>query len=175
MSMPTILDDVASLHAYNRWADGRLVAALRKLSAEDLTREPAPGWPSVRSTVFHIAGATAIWSRRLSGETVSKWPSEADYPTVDDLERYLAEGHDAFDRLIAGLTPEQLAAAWTYQNIQGKHATVPLWTVYRHVVNHATYHRGQAGSKLRLLGVEPPVTDLIYWAVEKTPQPQPPG
>jgi len=39
------------------------------------------------------------------------------------------------------------------------------------VVNHASYHRGQVASKLKRFGVEPPVTDLVAWAIERTPRP----
>ena len=40
----------------------------------------------------------------------------------------------------------------------------------RHLVNHSTYHRGQVAAKLKRLGVEPPATDLVFWAIEQTPQ-----
>ena len=58
-----------------------------------------------------------------------------------------------------------------WRDSKGQTYTVPLWAALRHVVNHATYHRGQAASKLARLGVEAPVTDLVYWAIEQTPQP----
>jgi len=158
-----IHDDLASLFAYNRWADGRMVEALRRLSDGQYTREPAPGWTSVRATVVHIGGAASIWSRRLDGETVTTRPSEAKVPTLDDAERLLREGHDAFDRIVAGLTPERLASVWTYRNLKGEAASLPVWSVLRHVANHATYHRGQVLIMLRQLGVKPVSTDMVIW------------
>jgi uncharacterized damage-inducible protein DinB len=47
----------------------------------------------------------------------------------------------------------------------------PLWTALRHVVNHVTYHQGQVASKLARLGLEAPITDYLYYAIEQTPQP----
>ena len=41
--------------------------------------------------------------------------------------------------------------------------TKPRWQVFRHIVNHGTYHRGQIANMLRQLGVKPPSTDLFYW------------
>ena len=41
-------DDFASLYAYNRWADARVLDACRKLSPQQYAAEPAPGWSSVR-------------------------------------------------------------------------------------------------------------------------------
>ena len=52
-------DDFASLFAFNRWANDTMLAACRQLTAEQYAAEPVPGWGSVRSTVYHIALATA--------------------------------------------------------------------------------------------------------------------
>ena len=159
-----IADDLPSLLAYNRWADSVVMDALKPLSPEDYAREPTPGWASVRSTVVHAADALNIWARRLDGQTTAGRLAETDVPTLADAERLLQAGHDAFDRILAATTPGQLAATWTYRDFQGTAHVLPLWAVFRHVVNHATYHRGQVASKLKLLGQAPPSTDLIVWA-----------
>jgi uncharacterized damage-inducible protein DinB len=163
-------DDLRSLYAYNRWADERVIAAVGGLSAEDYAREPAPGWSSVRATLIHVADAMGVWSRRLDGETPALRRTEADVPTFDEAVALLRAHHDAFDRHVASLTPERLASVWSYRNIQGVGYRVPLWAVFRHVANHATYHRGQVASKLKLLGATPPSTDLVVWAFEQVPQ-----
>ncbi|HMB05091.1 MAG TPA: DinB family protein [Isosphaeraceae bacterium] len=159
-------DDLFALYAYNRWANDRVVEAARALTPEQYTQGPAPGWTSVRATLVHIAGATWGWARALRGEAFARM-GEAEVPTLDDAARLLAQGHDAFDHLLSTLTPEQLAATWTARDPRGVERRMPLWAAYRHVVNHATYHRGQVASKLKRLGVEPAVTDLVYWALER--------
>src|SRR4029077_12665253 len=82
-------DDFASLYAYNRWADRRVLEACRKLTAEQFAAEPAPGWSSVRSSIVHIAIVTEGWLRGVAGEVVESAPTEAELPTVDDAERLL--------------------------------------------------------------------------------------
>ena len=161
-------DDLHSLYAFNRWANDRMVEAARKLSPEQYGQEPVPGWTSVRATLVHVADATDIWARRIAGETPAARASEAEYPTIDDAARLFQKGQDAFERLLNTLTSEQLAAVWSYRNLEGKTLELPLWAVLRHVVNHATYHRGQVASKLKRLGVDPPATDLVVWAIERT-------
>jgi uncharacterized damage-inducible protein DinB len=36
-----------------------------------------------------------------------------------------------------------------------------------HLVNHATYHRGQVAAKLKRKGVEQPPSDFVYFAFEQ--------
>ena len=43
----------------------------------------------------------------------------------------------------------------------GKHHTSRSREMFKHVVNHAIYHRGQVTMMLRLLGATPVDTDLI--------------
>ena len=170
--MATLYDDLNSIYAYNRWADARMVDALRTLTPEAYAREPFPGWSSVRSTVVHMGDGMTIWARRLSGETVTGRRHEDDVPTLDDAERLLREAHDVFEQQLFGMTRETLDTVWFYRNFQGVACALPLWAVFRHVANHATYHRGQVASKIRLLGGEPPSTDLVQWAIAETPQPE---
>ncbi len=164
-------DDLASILAYNRWADVKLLGACRAVPPDRYGAEVAPGWASLRSTIAHIAAGTDLWTRRFLGEPTGGFVPEAELATPDDAARLLASAHDNLDRFVAGSTPERLSSPFTYRNIQGKVLTLPLWAALRHVVNHETYHRGQAASKLRRLGFEPPITDLSLWAFERTPQP----
>lgn len=167
-------DDFASLFLYHRDADERFLDACRGLTPEQYA-EPEPfeaGWPSIRSVIVHLAGANDIWARRLLGETPSHRPTEADLPTLDDAAGLLISAHDRFaNGVVPGLTPERLAASWTYRDLSGKARATPLWAVLRHVVNHGTYHRGQLASKLGRKGLAPPVTDLVVWASEHADRP----
>ncbi len=163
-----MVDDLQTLYSYNRWANARTIEVVRKLTPVQYAAEPTPGWSSVRSTLVHIADATLIWSKRLRGVTVSARAAETDFPTLDDVARLFDEGQAAFEALLPSYPPERLASVWSYRNIEGKEYKAPLWTVFRHVVNHASYHRGQVASKLARLGVDPPSTDLIMWAIETT-------
>ncbi len=164
---PPMIDDLATLYAYNRWAEARMLDACRLVPPERYGDEPAPGWSSVRASVAHIAGATDLWTRRFQGQPADTFIPESELATPDAVARFSAATHDTLDRLIAGLSPDQIAGPFTYRNIKGQTCTVPFWAALRHVVNHATYHRGQVASKLKRLGVEPPITDFVYWVIEQ--------
>ncbi len=159
-------DDFATLYAYNRWADRLILDACRKLSPEQYGAEPVPGWSSIRSSIVHIAVATEGWLRGVAGETIESVPTEAELATVDDAEKWLDQAYRTFDDLAPSLSPESLSTPRTFSG-RGRTAVLLPWAVLRHVVNHSTYHRGQVAAKLKRLGFEPPMTDMIIWVMEQ--------
>jgi uncharacterized damage-inducible protein DinB len=161
-------DDVVALFAYDRWANRKVLDACRKLTAEQYIAEPAPGWSSVRSTVYHIAIATEWNLRTLAGDPNDSIPTEADIATVDDAARLLERGYRRFEELRPTLTPERLNTVLTLR--RGYTASLPPWAILRHIVNHSTYHRGQVASKLKRFGIEQPITDFFFWVIEQIPQ-----
>jgi len=50
-----------------------------------------------------------------------------------------------------------------YRTFDGSSHEQSLGDLLRHVVNHATYHRGQLATMLRQLGRTPPATDLVRY------------
>lgn len=163
-------DDFTSLYAFNRWANDKMLDACRKLTPEQYTAEPVPGWSSIRSTVYHIAVVTDVWLRVLANDPDPSFPSEAEVPTLDDAVRILERAYRTLDTLLPTLTAEVLATPRTFSR-RGRTAIFPPWVVLRHVVNHTTYHRGQVASKLKRFGIQQAETDLVYWAREQFPQP----
>jgi uncharacterized damage-inducible protein DinB len=162
-------DDIASLFAFNRWANAKMLEACRKLTPEQYAAEPVPGWSSVRATVYHIAVVTDGWLRGLADDPDQSFPAEAELATVEDAAGLLERAYRRFDELLPTLTPERLNALVTLRR-RGRTATLPPWVVLRHIVNHTTYHRGQVASKLKRFGVQQAETDLVYWAFEQVPQ-----
>ena len=160
-------DDLASLYAFNRWANGRVLGACRSLTAEKYGAEPLPGVVPVRGTVNHIAVVTLAWLRGLAGDTDPPLPAEDDLVSLDAAARVLDEAQGVFETLLPTLTPERLVTPQTLRRRNGQSASLPPWAVLRHIVNHATYHRGQVASKLKAFGVEQPATDLIFWVFEQ--------
>ena len=164
-----VQDDIVALFAYDRWANRKVLDACRKLTAEQCVAEPDPGWSSVRSTIYHIALATEFNLRTLAGDPDDRIPTEADMATVDDVAQLLERAYRRFEELRPTLTPERLNTVLTLHAI-GRTFTLSRWAILRHIVNHATYHRGQVATKLKRFGIEQPNTDFFWWMIEQIPQ-----
>ena len=79
-------------------------------------------------------------------------------PTVDHVERHLEVAYHILDELMPTLTPERLATPTTFRGRGQSRVLVP-WTVLRHIVNHATYHRGWVSDLFFQVPAKPPTTD----------------
>src|SRR5262245_64778632 len=159
-------DDFTSLYAFNRWANDKMLDACRQLPPEQYAAEAAPGWAPIRTTVYHIAVVTDGWLRGLINDPDQSFPPEAEVATPDAAAGILDRAYRNAEGFLSTLTPEVLAAPRTFTR-RGRVAVLPPWVVLRHVVNHATYHRGQVASKLKRFGVQQPETDFVYWAFEQ--------
>ena len=165
-----IADDFSGLYAYNRWANERTVASCRALTAEEYERKIGGGWPSVRDTLVHIGSATKAWHERFSGNSPSRLLTGADVASLDEAEKLLEEADALLTRFVLETPAERRGEILAYRNLQGAIKKVPYWAVFRHAVNHASYHRGQISTMIRSMGKEPKPTDLVFWAIVNTPQ-----
>lgn len=159
-------DDLASLYAYSRWADERVLDSLRALPRADYERELGGGWPSLRATWVHLAGATEAWVVRFDGRDATRLPTVEELPDLEDAARVLVTAHDQLAPFVSVLPAGRLEEPFTWKNLKGVAKTAPFWTVLRHVVNHGSYHRGQISSMVRRVGGKPAATDMVLWGIE---------
>jgi uncharacterized damage-inducible protein DinB len=154
--------DLTDLVDYHYWARDRLLAAIEPLTDEQLTRHVGGSFGTVRDTLVHIYGAEWAWLQRWQGQ------SPAGLPGRDSLDG-VAAIREAWSRLerqvrghLAGLDAAGLEAIVEYRLFSGQPGASRFRHMLQHVVNHASYHRGQVVALLRELGAAPPKSlDLI--------------
>ena len=64
---------------------------------------------------------------------------------------------------VDGLGAVGVARVFDYTLLSQQPGSSPFWQMLQHVVNHASYHRGQVTTMLRQLGREPVGTDLMLY------------
>ena len=144
---------------YSAWATARVLESTTALSAEEQGRDLGNSYGGVKGTLTHIYQADAIWFDRLMGAPtgdLSKYEPGADFSEWAQL-------HDRYVKWAEGLNPTDWDRIVSYRNVKGDAFETPVWQIVLHVVNHASYHRGQITTLLRQLGRAPVGTDLIAY------------
>jgi uncharacterized damage-inducible protein DinB len=152
---------------YTEWANQHVVRAAAVLSVDDWRRDLGSSHGGVRGTLAHMLFAEWVWLERWKGVSPTKRPDEAEFADILALrDRWrVVEEHrrDWFANLRDGAVAELVR----YRMLDGTAAEAPLWQLMQHVVNHATYHRGQVVTMLRQLGAKAVSTDLLFYDREK--------
>ena len=157
------VDEIRELFAFNRWAHGRIFAAVEQLTPVELEREIPSSFPSVRATLAHLAGAEWVWVSRWEGTSPTEIPAELASSDLSGIRNWLRAVESRQDRILDVLTEASLESGLVYTDFAGNTHNNVLGATLRHVVNHASYHRGQIATMLRQLGRKPPTTDLIVF------------
>lgn len=158
-----------TLVAYHYWARDRMLAAVAALTPAQYMQPMGGSFGSVRDTLNHVYGAEVLWLRRWHGESPAAFPT-AMPETLGALQSAWSSQEAAMRAFLDGLGDDELQRVIAYRNLAGIPGESALWEMLAHVVNHATYHRGQVTTLLRLHGAEPPAsTDLIaYFRLRST-------
>lgn len=149
---------LTTLLDYSRWATEQVLDACSVLSEEELERDLKTSYTSVQGTLVHLFQSDRIWLSRLSGEPRSTMSDSDESWDLPALTTAWGQVHSAYATWVSTLEdPEQQLA---YHRLNGEEREQPVWQVLLHVVNHASYHRGQITTLLRQLGYTPVNTDM---------------
>ena len=166
--------DIRQLFDYTEWANARVLEAAANLSDEDMRRDFAISYKSIFGTLLHMAGAEWIWLERWHGRSPAKedaWPrwTPGSCPDLDALKLRWADLIESRDRYVAELDEARFDAELPFKLLSGDASSLRLAHQMQHVVNHASYHRGQITTMLRQLGAQPPKPlDMIaYYRVKE--------
>jgi uncharacterized damage-inducible protein DinB len=155
-------DELTLLLDYHYWARDRVLAAVAPLSREQYTQTVVSSFRSVRDTVVHTYAAEWIWHRRWHGESPTALIPGDRFADLEAIRRAWTELEREVRGDLAALDGDGLTAIVNYRLLSGMEGATPFWQILQHVVNHASYHRGQVTTLLRQLGTAPPESmDLI--------------
>ena len=148
---------------FSEWATRRTLESAAALSQEELHRNLGNSYGGVFDTLNHIYQADAIWFDRLMGlptDNLDKYESSVELAGLS--EQWLAL-HDGYLAWAATLQPADWDRIVPHRNTKGEFSRQAVWRIVLHVVNHASYHRGQITTMLRQLGREAVATDLMLY------------
>lgn len=109
------------------------------------------------SLINHTLNAQQIWnSRILSEKSFEVWQ-------INPFESLDGINHQNFLKSIDIIQKSDLDKKIEYQNSRGTNFENSIFEMLFHAINHSTYHRGQINSLLKQNGIEPLLTDYIFY------------
>jgi uncharacterized damage-inducible protein DinB len=138
---------------FDRWANVELLASMRKADKMD---------ERVLFLFAHLLNASAMWLNRVKGEELSTALFQE--RSLDDCEQLIEantqgwkayidkHNQEEFDRIVEFVFP-----------VDGTHKRISVQDAILHIVNHASYHRGQIVSRLKgTVEPLPLITYIVY-------------
>ncbi len=159
--------EVRELFAYNAWANRRIFAALRALPAEQYFRDLKSSHGGLHGTLCHIVWAEALWLNRWLGRPNPAVAQGRDLATLGAAEQRWEQVESERAAFLQNLREPRLDDTVAVKPSTGGEYVHTFRQMFRHAVDHSTYHRGQVITLLRQLGVQPPATGLIVFYRER--------
>ena len=155
--------DLQTMLDYHYWARDRVLDALEPLSVDLYERDLGSSFKSIRETVTHIFAAEWAWYERWQGRSPTALVAADRFPTLAAL-RSAWNDHERQMRAFLGQLGPDVDRVINYTLMNGAPGSSPVWQMVQHVVNHASYHRGQITTMLRQVGAQPPKSvDMIAY------------
>ena len=150
------LQDLRTLLDYHYWARDRLLAALEPLPPEQFNRDLGNSFKSIRETVVHTYAAEWAWHSRWHGQSPTVLMTSDAFPDVAAIRNAWTDHEKKMRAFLEGLGEAGVTRVIEYKLLSGQPGSSPIGQMLQHVVNHASYHRGQVTTMLRQLGAQPP-------------------
>ncbi len=153
------MDLLERLGQYLVWADHAIWDIVTKLTDDEFTRLLGENMHSICARYVHLAEDIWQWYHDWTGE------SPEDEPDFENMLREeLFESIAAYERKLVGLIKNR-AFDTLELDADGKKVRLVFSEFLFHMVNHATYHRGQIVAGLRELGKKVLMTDYVPFRI----------
>ena len=164
------IDDLKTLLDFHYWARDRVLDAAAKLTPEQFTHDTGNSFKSVRDTLVHLCSADWGWYELWHGAVPASMPSSDQFPDLEAIRHTWSAHESKMRAFVDSLSDSDVTRTIEYRTPTGTTVTsLPIGQMVQHVVNHASYHRGQLTMMFRQLGVEPADSmDLIRYYREQS-------
>jgi uncharacterized damage-inducible protein DinB len=155
--------EVRELFAYNAWANRQFFTTLATVSSEAYLRDLKSSHGGLHGTLCHIVWAEELWLNRWLGRPNPATPQGKDLASLAAAAERWEGVETERARLLDGLTERRLGDRLTVAPSSGGQFVHTFRQMFRHAIDHSSYHRGQLVTLLRQVGATPPNTGLIVF------------
>jgi len=111
---------------------------------------------------LHIISAERAWLERFKKNPQTVWIQSSFKGTKEDHIKLWKETSEELKSFIDAFDESNFDTNLDFKRLNGDAYSMPHYQLFAHVVNHATYHRGQLVTMLRQVGfTNVSATDLL--------------
>lgn len=164
-------NDLRQLLDYHYWARDRVLDAVQLLDTSAYTAPRESSFSSIRDTLAHTYLAESAWYSRWQGHSPAGLPALDQFRDVASLSIAWQETEQKIRDFVRPMSDADVTRVIVYRMFSGVETASPVWQMVQHMVNHASYHRGQVTTMLRQAGAKPAQSmDLITFYRETRPE-----
>ena len=157
------MNEFLELFDYNAWANRTIFDAAAKLPDEQYFRDLKSSYGGVHGTLCHIVWAEQLWLHRWKGKANPAVAQGTDLRSLSEVRGRWEEVEAERDSMLGAFSEGRLEETRVVKPSSGGEYVHTFRQMFRHFINHSSYHRGQIVAFLRQLGATPPSTDLILY------------
>jgi uncharacterized damage-inducible protein DinB len=137
------------LAEFSNWADGRAIDWLSQISDEQWNKAFVSSFGSIRETVVHMVSAKKIWIDTWTNVPNPLYLSSTFKGSKNELISIWKQLSEDLKSFIENFPLENYLNEITVKKPNGERVTMEFRKTFPHMINHATYHRGQLVNLLR--------------------------
>ena len=157
------MNEFLELFDYNAWANRTLFDAVTQLPEEQYFRDLKSSYGGIHGTLAHIVWAEQLWLHRWVGKPNPAVPQGTDLRSLAEVRGRWEQVERVRATFVSAMSDSRLDETRLVKPSSGGEYVHTFRQMFRHFINHSSYHRGQIVTFLRQLGHKPPSTDLILY------------
>jgi uncharacterized damage-inducible protein DinB len=164
--MTRFMNVIRDLYAHQAWADAEHWKAIEASPA-------ALADDAIGRRLFHIHQVQRFFRWAVgSRDRTPALAKPEEFPDAAQLKAWGRAYHDEMASFLADLTDTRLRERVDIPWFKDPPLELAVEDALLQAIMHSHYHRGQNATRLRELGGEPPLTDLIIWHWRGRPAPR---
>ena len=157
------MNEFFDLFTYNAWANRISFDAAGRLPDEQYFRDLKSSFGGVHGTLCHIVWVEQVWLHRWMGRPNPAVAQGKDLASLAEVRSRWEAVEAERGSFVTGITDQRLDETRLVKPSSGGEYVHTFRQMFRHFINHSSYHRGQITTFLRQLGADAPSTDLILY------------
>ena len=151
------------LFDYNAWANRIIFDAVTPLPEDQYFRDMKSSFGGIHGTLCHIVWVEQVWLHRWLGRPNPAVAQGKDLKSLVEVRSRWEAVEAERGRFLDDMTDARLDETRLVKPSSGGEYVHTFQQMFRHFINHSSYHRGQIVTFMRQLDVDAPSTDLILY------------